>query len=105
MLPPTLLESEAELAQVLGQGCFASTLNVDFTSQRALFVAARGASEWFVQTNFVHERDDAVEVGLVIRPQGAPPPDVLLLLPRNGKPVELRWCRSVCVARCDQALP
>lgn len=79
--------------------------DVDFSQQRAVVVPARGAREWFVFANFVAERSDAIELGLVIRPQGALPPDTLVVLPRDDRPVELRWCRSVCVQNCDVPLP
>ncbi len=78
---------------------------VDFTVNSVLVVPAQGASEWFVFTNFVNERNDALEIGLVIRPQGAPPPDSLVVLPRSPGAVELRWCRSVCIKNCDLAIP
>lgn len=107
--PPTLVESQAELDALLTPGCAASSLStdvaIDFTTQRALVLSTRGASEWFLFPHFVAERSDALEVGLVIRPQGFPPPDNVVVLPKNGAPIELRWCRSVCTARCDQAIP
>jgi hypothetical protein len=102
--PPSVVETQAELDALLTQGC-ADFAPVDFTTSRVLVVSARGSAEWFTFPNFVHLRSDAIEVGLVIRPQGAPPPDALLVLPRSPATVELRWCRSVCVARCDQAIP
>lgn len=102
--PPTLVESQAELDALLTPGCVAD-FAIDFTTQRALVLSTRGASEWFLFPHFVAERSDALEVGLVIRPQGSLPPDNVVVLPKNGAPVELRWCRSVCTARCDQAIP
>lgn len=107
--PPTLVESQAELEQFLTPNCLSTALSdgaaIDFSTQRALLISTRGADQWFVFPNFVHERSDAIEVGLVIRPQGFPPPDNVLVLPKNGLPLELRWCRSVCVAWCDQPIP
>ena len=78
---------------------------VDFSLNRVLIVPARGASEWFVFTNFVNARADGLEIGLVIRPQGALPPDSIAVLPLEPAAVELRWCRSVCVKNCDVAIP
>ena len=101
---PTLLDTAAEL-DALFEGSCGDKPNVDFRERRVLVVPARGASEWFVFPSFVGERSDALEVGLVIRPQGALPPDALVVLPRVAVPVELRWCRSVCVKNCDVAIP
>ncbi|MFT3711536.1 MAG: hypothetical protein QM817_28200 [Archangium sp.] len=107
--PPTLVETQEQLDQLLVPNCVTTQLSdqaaIDFSTHRALVISSRGADEWFLFPNFVQERSDAVEVGLVIRPQGFPPPDHVLVLPKNGLPIELRWCRSVCVAWCDQAIP
>lgn len=100
---PTLIDTAEQYDALFDQNCFKPP--VDFTANRVLVVPARGASEWFVFTNFVNERSDALEIGLVIRPQGALPPDSLVVLPRSPGPVELRWCRSVCVEHCDVAIP
>lgn len=100
---PRLVDEEAEFDALFDANC--EKPSVDFVANRVLVVPARGAREWFVFTNFVNVRSDALEVGLVIRPQGAPPPDTLVVLPRNPGPVELRWCRSVCVENCDVPLP
>lgn len=106
--PPTLAETQADLDRLLS-GCGVAVptraTTIDFSTQRALVVSARGASEWFVQPNFVAQRSDALEVGLVIRPRGSPPEDNIVVLPRNGMAVELRWCRSVCTHFCDKPLP
>lgn len=100
---PTLLDTQADLDGLFDPTCEKPA--VDFGTYRVLVVPARGASEWFVFPNFVGERSDALEVGLVIRPQGSLPPDALMLLPRTPAAVELRWCRSVCVQNCDVAIP
>jgi hypothetical protein len=99
---PTLIETQAEFDALFAANC--EQPSVDFRARRVLMVPSRGASEWFVFPQFVQRRDDALEVGLVIRPQGALPPDSMVMLERDGA-IELRWCRSVCVARCDQAIP
>lgn len=101
---PTLLDAADQLDALFDVNC-SDKPPIDFASHRVLVVPARGASEWFVFPNFVGERGDALEVGLVIRPQGIPPPDSLLVLPRTPGAVELRWCRSVCVENCDVAIP
>lgn len=101
---PTLLDTAAQFDGLFDVNC-SDKPNIDFALHRVLVVPARGASEWFVFPNFVGERSAALEVGLVIRPQGIPPPDSLLVLPRTPGPVELRWCRSVCVENCDVAIP
>lgn len=92
---------------IADEGVQSSTcrFDVDFSTQRAVVVPARGAPQWFVFANFVAERSDSIELGLLIRPQGALPPDTLVVLPRDDRPVELRWCRSVCVENCDVPLP
>ena len=100
---PTLVDTAADFAALFDVNCQAPA--VDFTSSRVLVVPARGASEWFVFPNFVMARSDALEVGLVIRPQGALPPDSIVVLPRTPSAVELRWCHSVCVENCDLAIP
>lgn len=100
---PQLVETQAAYDALFDQDC--EKPEVDFASKRVLVVPARGASEWFVFPNFVTQRFDALEVGLVIRPQGALPPDALVFLPRTPAAVELHWCRSVCVENCDVALP
>ncbi len=100
---PTLLDTAFDL-----DGLFHATCDkpaIDFRVNRVLVVPARGASQWFVFQGFVGERSDALEVGLVIRPQGSLPPDSLVVLPRTPGAVELRWCRTVCVENCDVALP
>lgn len=102
--PPTLVETPEDFRRLLDPNC-SEPLELDFTTSKVLVVSARGASEWFTFVNFVQERSDALEVGLVIRPQGALPPDTLVVLDRAAPPLELRWCRSVCVAHCDQAIP
>jgi len=102
--PPTLVETAEDLRRLVTPGC-TEGLEVDFATSKVLVVSARGASEWFTFINFVQARADALEVGLVIRPQGALPPDTLVVLDRAAPPLELRWCRSVCIANCDQALP
>ena len=101
---PTLLDTAFDLDSLFDVTC-SDKPNVDFSVSRVLVVPARGASQWFVFPNFVGERSDALEVGLVIRPQGSLPPDALVVLPRVPGPVELRWCRSVCVKNCDVAIP
>lgn len=101
---PTLLDTAGELDALFDVNC-SDKPNVDFARSRVLVVPSRGASEWFVFPSFVGERTDALEVGLVIRPQGALPPDALMVLPRVPAVVELRWCRSVCVKNCDVAIP
>ena len=103
MKAPQLVDAQGEFDALFEADCEKPL--VDFAAQRVLVVPARGASEWFVFTNFVNQRSDALEVGLVIRPQGALPPDTLVVLPRNPGPVELRWCRSVCVENCDVPIP
>ena len=100
---PGLLDTAEQYDALFPPTCFKP--EVDFTTNRLLLVPARGASEWFVFTNFVNERSDALEIGLVIRPQGALPPDSFVVLPRSPGAVELRWCRSVCVENCDVAIP
>ncbi|MDP1823481.1 MAG: hypothetical protein Q8L48_09570 [Archangium sp.] len=100
---PTLVASAAEYDALFDSSC--PKPEIDFSVNRVLVVPARGATEWFVFPNFVTARSDALEVGLVIRPQGALPPDALLLLPLTPGAVELRWCRSVCVENCDVAIP
>ncbi|MBL8910403.1 MAG: hypothetical protein JNM17_06835 [Archangium sp.] len=106
--PPTLVETQLDFDRMTS-ACGLTTPTraptIDFSTQRALIVSSRGASEWFVMPNFVAQRGDALEVGLVIRPRGSPPPDNIIVLPRNGMSVELRWCRSVCTQFCDQPLP
>jgi len=102
--PPTLLETAEDLRRLVSPGC-TEGLEIDFTTSKVLVVSARGAREWFTFVNFVLARADALEVGLVIRPQGALPPDTLVVLDRAAPRLELRWCRSVCIANCDQALP
>lgn len=101
-LSPTLFESDAAWTAQFGDRC---PHGVDLSQARFVLVPARGAQEWFVFPNFVAQRDDAIELGLVIRPQGALPPDTVVRLPRDGRPIELRWCRSVCVENCDVAIP
>jgi hypothetical protein len=100
---PRLIEEVAQFDGLFDVNC--QKPEIDFAANRALIVPARGASEWFVFTNFVNERSDALEIGLVIRPQGALPPDSIVVLPRSPGSVELRWCRSVCVENCDVAIP
>lgn len=100
---PTLIDTAADFGALFDVNCQAPA--VDFATSRVLVVPARGASEWFVFPNFVMARSDALEVGLVIRPQGALPPDSIVVLPRTPSPVELRWCHSVCVENCDVAIP
>ena len=100
---PTLIDTAAGFDALFDLGCQEPA--VDFATSRVLVVPARGAAEWFVFPNFVMSRSDAIEVGLVIRPQGALPPDSLVVLPRTPSPLELRWCRSVCVENCDVPLP
>ena len=100
---PTLIETAADFDALFDVNC--EKPNIDFSVTRVLIVPARGAQEWFVFPNFVGERSDALEVGLVTRPQGAPPPDTLLLLPVSPATVELRWCHSVCIKNCDVAIP
>jgi len=100
---PRLFDTAAQFDALFDQNCFKP--EVDFNVNRALVVPARGASEWFVFTNFVNERSDGLEIGLVIRPQGSLPPDSIVVLPKNPGAVELRWCRSVCVENCDVAIP
>lgn len=100
---PTLIDEVAGFDALFDSSCEKPA--VDFAVNRVLVVPARGAREWFVFTNFVNERSDALEIGLVTRPQGALPPDTLLVLPREPARVELRWCRSVCVKNCDVAIP
>lgn len=100
---PRLITTEQEYDALFDSGCEKPV--VDFSSSRVLIVPARGASEWFVFTNFVNARSDGLEFGLVIRPQGALPPDSIVVLPLEPAPVELRWCRSVCVKNCDVAIP
>lgn len=101
---PTLVDTAFDLEALFDVTC-SDKPNIDFFVSRVLVVPARGASQWFVFPNFVGERSDALEVGLVIRPQGSLPPDALVVLPRTPGPVELRWCRSVCVKNCDVAIP
>lgn len=101
---PTLLDSAEQLDGLFDVTC-SDKPNIDFGLKRVLVVPARGAAEWFVFPSFVGERSDALEVGLVIRPQGSLPPDALVVLPRTPGTVELRWCRSVCVENCDVAIP
>lgn len=100
---PRLVDTAADYLAAFEPGCTAPEL--DLQQQRVLIIPARGAAEWFVFPHFVHQRTDAVEVGLISRPQGALPPDQLLVLDREGPPLELRWCRSVCVSGCDAPLP
>jgi hypothetical protein len=100
---PRLLSTAEEYDAIFPAGCEKPV--VDFSARRVLVVPARGASEWFVFTNFVNARADGLEVGLVIRPQGIPPPDSLVVLPLEPGSVELRWCHSVCVKNCDVAIP
>ncbi len=100
---PTLVETAADYLAAFEPGCTAPEL--DLQQHRVLIIPARGAADWFVFPHFVHQRADAVEVGLISRPQGALPPDQLLVLDRDGPPLELRWCRSVCVSGCDAPLP
>ena len=100
---PRLIDAPAEFDALFDANC--EKPEVDFAMNRVLVVPARGAREWFVFTNFVNQRSDALEVGLVVRPQGALPPDTLLVLPKSPEPVELRWCRSVCVQNCDVPIP
>lgn len=100
---PALIETATDFDALFDVNCAQPA--VDFATSRVLVVPARGAAEWFVFPHFVMERADALEVGLVIRPQGALPPDSLVVLPRAPAPVELRWCRSVCVENCDVAIP
>jgi hypothetical protein len=100
---PTLIDTAADFDALFELNCQQPA--VDFATSRVLVVPARGATEWFVFPNFVMARSDALEVGLVIRPQGALPPDSLVVLPRTPEAVELRWCRSVCVENCDVAIP
>ena len=100
---PRLVDEQSEFDALFEANC--TKPSVDFAEERVLVVPARGAPEWFVFTNFINQRSDALEVGLVIRPQGALPPDTLVVLPRSPGPVELRWCRSVCVENCDVPIP
>jgi hypothetical protein len=100
---PTLVDTAADFDALFDATCEKPA--IDFTQHRVLVVPARGANEWFVFPNFLNARTDALEVGLVIRPQGAQPPDALVLLPRTPEAVELRWCHSVCVENCDVAIP
>ncbi len=100
---PRLIQNAPDFDALFDSNCEKPT--VDFATNRVLIVPARGASEWFVFTNFVNVRSDGLEVGLVIRPQGALPPDSIVVLPNDPGRVELRWCRSVCVKNCDVAFP
>lgn len=100
---PRLIQTSQDYDAIFPANC--EKPSVDFTMNRVLIVPARGASEWFVFTNFVTARSDGLEVGLVIRPQGSLPPDSIVVLPNDPGPVELRWCRSVCVKNCDVAIP
>lgn len=100
---PTLVESAAEFEALFDVSCERPAVN--FAVDRVLVVPARGAAEWFVFPQFVAVRSDALEVGLLIRPQGALPPDAVVVLPRTPAGVELRWCRSVCVENCDVPIP
>lgn len=100
---PTLVANAGEYDALFDSTC--TKPEIDFSVNRVLVVPARGATEWFVFPHFVTARSDALEVGLVIRPQGALPPDQLLLLPLTPGAAELRWCRSVCVENCDVAIP
>lgn len=100
---PTLVATAAQFDELFDSAC--AKPEIDFSVNRVLVVPARGATEWFVFPHFVTARSDALEVGLVIRPQGALPPDQLLLLPLTPDAVELRWCRSACVENCDVAIP
>ena len=100
---PALIETAADFDALFDVNC--DKPSIDFSVTRVLIVPARGAQEWFVFPNFVGERSDALEVGLVTRPQGALPPDTLVLLPQTPSRVELRWCHSVCVKNCDVAIP
>jgi hypothetical protein len=100
---PRLIQNAADYDALFDSNCEKPA--IDFSMHRALIVPARGASEWFVFTNFVNARSDGLEVGLVIRPQGALPPDSIVVLPNEPGRVELRWCRSVCVKNCDVPIP
>lgn len=100
---PTLVQTAASFDALFDVNCEKPA--IDFSQRRVLIIPARGASESFVFPNFISERSDAIEVGLVIRPQGAPPPDSMVLLPLTPAALELRWCRSVCVENCDVAIP
>ena len=100
---PALIDTAADFEALFDVNCQAPA--VDFATHRVLVVPARGATEWFVFPNFVMARSDAIEVGLVIRPQGALPPDSIVVLPLTPSPLELRWCHSVCVENCDVAIP
>ena len=100
---PTLVQTAADFDALFDVNCAKPA--IDFSQHRVLIIPARGASEWFVFPNFVNVRSEAMEVGLVIRPQGAPPPDSMVLLPLTPAALELRWCRSVCVENCDVAIP
>ena len=100
---PTLIETQADFDALFDTTC--EKPSVDFAAKRVLMLPARGSQDWFVFPNFLGERTDALEVGLVTRPQGFPPPDSFLLLPRTPATVELRWCHSVCVENCDVPIP
>ena len=65
-LSPTLFESDAAWTGQFGDRC---PHGVDLSQERFVLVPARGAQEWFVFPNFVAQRDDAIELGLVIRPR------------------------------------